>query len=227
MEKIVLTGANRGIGLGLVNKLVDKGHILVVGVRNPEVSEELIKIKEKKPDNLNILKLDLLDDKSIVSFCESINFTNIDILINNAGILEDESLEKLQAKSIARTFEINTLGPIKITQLLINKLLKAKNPKSFYISSQMGSISDNLSGGYYGYRISKCALNMFCKSLSNDYPELICISLHPGWVRTKMGGPNAKTNVEDSTSGLVRFMENCDKTLTGKFFNYKGQEIPW
>jgi len=227
MKKIVITGANRGIGLGLVNELIEKGHNLVAGVRNPDTSEELIKIKAKRPSNLSILKLDLLDDKSITNFCESINFPTIDILINNAGILENESFEKLQIASISKTFVINTLGPIKITQLLVGKLLKAKNPKNFYISSKMGSISDNQSGGYYSYRISKSALNMFCKSLANDYPKLTSISLHPGWVKTKMGGSNATTTVKDSVFGLVRLMEISDKTLSGKFFNFKGQEIPW
>ncbi|OUW04640.1 MAG: hypothetical protein CBD16_01830 [Betaproteobacteria bacterium TMED156] len=226
---IVITGANRGIGLGLVKHFINGENYIIACTRQINNSHELCEIRDNNLNKIKVMTFDLTKDVSINAFCKHINLSSIDILINNAGILENTSkeFESLDIPSIMKSFEVNTLGPIKLTKLLLKQLLNSKNGKIVHITSKMGSIEDNLSGGYYGYRISKTALNMFCKSFSIDYPNLTSVVLHPGWVKTDMGGSNATTTIDESVLGITNFIFKMDGNSSGKFFDFRGNKIPW
>ena len=139
----------------------------------------------------------------------------------------NSSFTSLDISEVSKTIEINTLGPMKITQVLINKLLHSSNGKSIFITSKMGSIADNHGGSYYSYRMSKTALNMFCRSLSIDYPTITSMVIHPGWVKTDMGGPNAMISIQESCVGLTRVILEATKSSSGKFIDFKGNDLPW
>ena len=153
----------------------------------------------------------------------------VDILINNAGILDcgNVSFEKLQIDDLSRSIAVNTLGPMKITQLLLPKLSESASPRVFHMTSQMGSIADNRSGGYYFYRISKAALNMFNKSFSQDYPNIPSIVIHPGWVRTDMGGDHAPISPDIAAINISDLILTANNLSSGNFYNYKGEILPW
>lgn len=225
----VLTGANRGIGLELARLLLRRGHTVIAGVRDPDRARELKELQEDHGERLSIEKLDTTSDESVKTFSEKIASPVVDVLVNNAGVYLDESdtLQGVSAGTILETYNINTVGSIRMTQALLKKLRSAQNPVVANMSSLMGSIHDNSSGGSYAYRASKAAINMFTKSLSIDEPKIIALSLHPGWVRTRMGGPSAPVAPYKSAEGLLEVIENAQAEHTGKFFNYQGQELPW
>ena len=157
------------------------------------------------------------------------SFKAIDILINNSGILDcgNVDFEQLKIDDLVRSIEVDTLGPMKITQLLLPKLSESANPCVFHMTSQMGSIADNLSGGYYFYRISKAALNMFNKSFSKDYPHILSIVIHPGWVRTDMGGNHAPISPEIAAINISDLILTANNLSSGNFYNYKGEILRW
>ncbi len=229
MKKVVITGANRGIGLGLTKVFLSENYQVIASTRKPKESSHLLDLKKKYSQTLDIVALDVTNEHSISKFSENISYTSIDILINNAGVMEKKntSFDTLDISEVRKTIEVNTLGPIKVIQVLIDKLLLSRNAKNVLITSKMGSISDNFGGGYYSYRISKTALNMFCRSISVDYPTLTSIVLHPGWVKTDMGGPNAITSIEESSIGLTQVITKATKSSSGKFMDFKGNELPW
>ena len=229
MKKVVITGANRGIGLGLTKVFLSENHQVIAATRNPKESSYLLDLKKKYSQTLNIVALDVTKKHSISKFSESIYFKSIDILINNAGVMEKKnvSFNTLDISEVRKIIEVNTIGPMRVIQVLIDKLLLSSNCKNVLITSKMGSISDNFGGGYYSYRISKSALNMFCRSISVDYPTLTSIVLHPGWVKTDMGGPNAITSIEESSIGLTQVIMKATKSSSGKFMDFKGNELPW
>ncbi len=227
--KICITGANRGIGLGLTTLLVSQKHEVIATTRNANKSSELIKLQKTNQKHLSITELDITSDENINCFKDDFKWKNLDILINNAGILENgtTNFEELSINTIQNSFEVNTIGPMKLTKSLFPFLKKSKNPKNIYVTSKMGSLSDNTSGGYYAYRMSKAALNMFCRSLARDFPKIISTVIHPGWVKTDMGGINAITSIRDSTNGIIEKIFSLEQEDSGEFFNYKGDKLNW
>ena len=227
--KICITGANRGIGLGLTKLLISKKHQVIATTRNKSNSNELIKLQKNNQKNLLISELDITSETNINFFKESFQWDNLDILINNAGILENGTLsfEELTIETIKNAFEVNTVGPMKLTKSLFPYLKKSKNPKNIYITSKMGSLKENTVGKYYSYRMSKVALNMFCRTLAIDFPSIISTVLHPGWVKTDMGGKNATTTVNESANGLVNKIFSLTKEHSGEFYDYKGKKLEW
>lgn len=221
---ILITGISRGIGLGLARKVLDEGHQVLGIARNPDTSSELRQLQSEYPQKLQVLALDLRSDNAASQIQTALkNVTHIDILINNAGIL-DESTSK---QSFLESFEVNTYVPFMTTEALLPWLKKSSHPLALHISSTMGSISDNSSGGYYAYRSSKSALNMINKSLSVDHHWLTTVVIHPGWVQTRMGGPAATTPVEESVLGIWKVVKGLKHTDTGLFFDYRGNMLPW
>ena len=229
IKKIVITGANRGIGLGLTNAFLTNNHKVIATTRNLNKSPDLLRLRENFGETLDVVTLDVTNEHSISNFSKCISFESIDILVNNAGFMEKKNpkFDSLDFSELSKTIEINTFGPMKITQVLINKLLRSKNSKNVLITSKMGSITENYGGGYYSYRISKTAINMFCRSISIDYPTITSMVLHPGWVKTDMGGPNAIISVRESSTGLIKVILEATKSSSGKFMDFKGNELPW
>ena len=229
MKYIFITGVNRGIGFFLTKELLKRRHSVIGTYRKTSDNNNLQKLKSDFPTTLNLTCLDVtaVEKDELTRYLNS--FKAIDILINNAGILDggNVSFEKLQIDDLLRSIEVNTLGPMKITQLLLPKLSESASPRVFHMTSQMGSIADNQSGGYYFYRISKAALNMFNKSFSQDYPHIPSIVIHPGWVRTDMGGNHAPISPEIAAITISDLILTANNLNSGNFYNYKGEILPW
>ena len=231
IKKILVTGANRGLGLGLVKKFLRNNEKVICTTRNISKSKELILCKEKYNDNLEICELDLLDKDSPNILSNFLGDETIDLFINNAGVI-GHSAQHFKSVSLNHWLEVlkvNLIAPLLITQSIIKNIEKSSERKIYFISSKVGSIEDNKSGGMYIYRSSKTALNQVVKSLSIDLKPLgiSVISLHPGWVRTEMGGPNALISVEESVNGMIDVISNTSIINSGQFINYDGTRLPW
>lgn len=220
----VVTGANRGLGLDLCRQLKQAGAQVIGTARDPQGAIDLRALE------IRVEALDVADAESVAAFAQRLGDTSVDLLINNAGVGgAGEGISELDIDDAERKFQINSLGPIRVTQALMPHLRRGKGRKIAHVSSRMGSISDNGEGGYYGYRISKAALNMFNRSLAVELvgQGFVCVVLHPGWVRTRMGGFSAPQLPEASARGLLRIIGRLRRQDTGRFFDYTGAEIPW
>jgi NAD(P)-dependent dehydrogenase (short-subunit alcohol dehydrogenase family) len=223
----LITGAGRGIGFQLTKLALADGHNVYALVRNPDKAAELTELKMKNNDSLHLLKADVRSADELKQVQAQLKNTPIDVLINNAGILTDSDIQHLTPDELQSVFAVNTFAPIQVTQTFLQNLKAAPSAKLINITSLMGSISDNGSGGYYAYRMSKAALNMFAKSFSVDEPTITTLQLHPGWVRTSMGGPQAPVEPVDSAKGLYKVIMTSKADQSGKFFNYDGRPLPW
>jgi NAD(P)-dependent dehydrogenase (short-subunit alcohol dehydrogenase family) len=222
---VVITGANRGIGLELVKQFNDKDYNVYGSSRNPLASTEL----QEEIGLDKIIPLDMSDTNSIETFCKQIqNLTNskIDILINNAAVRGEKGNPGIPDPNVIReTFNINAIGPVMLIKYLADSL---HGTKIVNITSGMGSISRTTSGDL-SYRMSKAALNMAGRNLHIEMKEhnTIIVQIHPGWVRTDMGGMNATISTEESAKGIINSIENLTPNQSGTFFDYKGDQIPW
>ena len=225
MKNILITGANRGIGLKFAEILSANNNIYATA-RDITKADDLEKL-----DNTELLELDLLDKDSIKSFCSELKDIPLDMIINNAGIFQDEQMEEtiLDPELWLDEIMINAVGPVVLSQKLKENIMSGNEKKIIFISSQMGSIDDNYSGGYYFYRTSKSALNSAAKSLSIDWKAdgISVLMLHPGWVRTDMGGSNAKLDINTSVSKMLDVINSLDIGKTGTFLNYEGKKLEW
>lgn len=224
---VLVTGAGRGIGLEFVRQLLATKKTVVAWVRQPEKANELVQLKTQYPTLLTIMQVDVTQDNSVAAAVKQL--TALDIVINNAGVLNDASytLASLPLEKISETFDVNVYAPIRVAKHVLPLLEKSSSPVLVNISSKMGSLSDNTSGRYYAYRMSKTALNMFTKSFSVDYPKIKTFCMHPGWVQTDMGGTRATTTPEQSVTGLLRTILEPQKFKSGSFINFEGDELPW
>lgn len=226
----LISGASRGIGLELCNQLLQRGDSVIACVRSPEKTLELQKLCEDFPKLCRLERVDVCSDRSVADLRERLeDVAEIHWLINNAGVLRgrEAMLRDLSPDSLMLSYDTNVVGAVRMTQALVDKLEKGSKSCIANISSKVGSITDNHSGGVYEYRMSKTALNMFTKSLSKEFTQIICLSLHPGWVRTEMGGENALLSPEQSAKGMIRLLDSVDLSDSGSFYDYRGQEIPW
>ena len=219
MATIVISGANRGIGLELARQLKGRGDRVIAPCRKS--SEALEKIGAEVVEGV-----DVSDDVSVAKMAERLKSEKIDILINNAGILTIESLENLDFKKMLRQFDVNSLGPLRVTKALLPNLQSGS--KVAIITSRMGSIDDNGSGGYYGYRMSKVAVNMAGKCLANDLAArgITVAILHPGMVSTEMTGYSG-IEPKESARGLIERIDSFSQPMSGAFFHANGEKLPW
>lgn len=231
MKNVLITGANRGLGLGFVKKFLKQNVKVFCTTRNVSKSNDLIKYQKKYPYNLEICELDLIAENSTNVLYNFLSDKPIDIFINNAGVIGNSSqhFKGVSSNPWIEVLKINLIAPLLITQSIIRNIEISNDKKVYFISSKVGSIDDNRGGGMYIYRSSKTALNQVVKSLSIDLKPLgiSVISLHPGWVRTDMGGPNALISVDESVDGMMSVIANTNIKNSGKFLNYDGNEIPW
>lgn len=225
----LITGVGRGIGLELATFALEAGHKVFAIVRSPESARSLSTVKSEYKEQLHIFKGDVCNPEDIRVIQKELENEVIDVLINNAGVLisNDEDFNLLEIDNVRKTFEVNTFAPLIVTQVFLQNLKKSKNARLVAITSLMGSLQDTTSGGYYGYRMSKAALNMFTKSFSIDEPHIITLALHPGWVRTNMGGPQAPLLPRESARGLFKFILESTKNHSGHFYDHTGKELPW
>ncbi|MGE4233232.1 MAG: SDR family oxidoreductase [Bacteriovoracia bacterium] len=225
----LITGANRGIGLELTRQALQSGATVLATARKINQANDLVFLKEKYPDNLEVLSVDVSTDSSVEKLSSELKERQVDILINNAGVFLEPNLPltQLSLDKVLETININTLGAMRVCRALIKNLSKSPSPKVIQITSLMGSIADNESGGYYGYRMSKAALNMFNMSFSKDFPNITSIVVHPGWVQTDMGGSQAPVLPRDSAKGILAVAGKITKNDSGKFFDFEGDLLPW
>lgn len=225
----VVTGANRGLGLEFVRQLLARGEHVTAGVREmePASSQEIARLIEASAGRGKLFACDVASDASVKAFAAHLGEEPIDVLINNAGVYgKMQSLVGLDLDDVTRTFNVNALGPIRVTRALLKNVLASKTRHVVHITSGMGSISDNTSGGAYGYRMSKAALNMANRSMSIDYAAagLIAVVMHPGWVKTDMGGKSAPLEVVDAVREMVKTIDAITPAQNGSFLNYKKGE---
>ena len=219
MNKVLITGANRGIGLELARQLVDRGDQVIAVCR--QSAGQLSDL------DLNVIEgIDVNDPESVRGLQNNPEIEGLDWLINNAGILSVETLESLDFDAMERQFSVNALGPLRVTQALLPVL--GPGSKIGIVTSRMGSVEDNSSGGYYGYRMSKAAVNMAGRSLAYDLEERrIAVGLlHPGMVATDMTGGRG-VPVAESAAGLIRRMDELTMTNSGSFLHANGERLPW
>jgi NAD(P)-dependent dehydrogenase (short-subunit alcohol dehydrogenase family) len=220
MATVVITGANRGIGLELARQYTQRGDDVVALCRRP--SDELGKVGVEVIEGF-----DVADDEAINGLPARFEGRQIDVLVNCAGILSDESLADLDVGRIRNQFEVNSLGPLRVTAALRESL--GEGSKVAIITSRMGSIEDNTSGGRYGYRMSKAAVNMAGRSLAHDLKDdgVSVAILHPGFVRTDMTGHQGLIDPPESAAGLIKRIDEVNLENTGTFWHTNGEEIPW
>lgn len=227
---ILITGTNRGIGLEFVKHYIKNNEKVIATCRNRNSAKDLLEL-ENTTNNLSLVELDVSNPNSINNFTSKIAGLPIDTFISNAGVSGPKNIEfgNFDAKEWLDVFNINTIAPLIITQKILKNLRLGKDKKLVFISSKVGSIEDNTSGGMYIYRTSKTALNQVIKSLSIDLKgeNFIVVALHPGWVQTDMGGPNALIDTKTSVKGLIEVIDNLTPKNSGKFYNYDGSPIPW
>ena len=219
MGKVFVNGANRGIGLELCRQLVARGDAVTAVCRNSsEPLEEL---------ELRVIEgVDVADSKSVAEMAGTLEGQEFDWLINNAGILARDALGDLNFEDIERQFRVNSMGPLRVTQALMGNLHRGS--KVGIITSRMGSLDDNTSGGYYGYRMSKAAVNIAGVSMARDLQdqEIAVGLLHPGMVATDMTG-NKGVPVSQSVAGLIQRMDELNMSNSGSFWHAEGQILPW
>ncbi|PCH61157.1 MAG: short-chain dehydrogenase [SAR86 cluster bacterium] len=230
MATVLITGCNRGIGLEFVKQYLARGDHLIASCRNIEAAPDLAALAMEHK-SLRVLELDVANDASLQAFAGQLQGEAVDIFINNAGVYgpKQTAFGEVDAAAWGQVMRINAIAPLILSQLLMANLELGKTKKILFLSSKMGSIGDNQGGGSYVYRSSKTALNQVVKSLSIDLSErqFKVAALHPGWVQTDMGGPNALIDVHTSVSGMMAVIEGLGSSGSGQFLNYDGSIIPW
>lgn len=226
---VLVTGANRGLGLEFVKQYLADGWRVIACCRNPLSSSALIALTASSGGRLTVRELDVADSGQIERLAAILAGEAIDVLINNAGFYPEGEFGHVDAADWETAFRINTMAPMKMAECFVEQVARSGQRKIVTLSSKMGSIADNGSGGSYIYRSSKTAVNMVMKSLSIDLAARgIAVGvLHPGWVLTDMGGPNALIDATQSVSGLRRVIAGLTLENAGRFIAYDGKEIPW
>ena len=221
MKTFLVTGSNRGIGLEYCRQLQTRGEEVIAVCRQPSPELEALGVRLETG-------VDITAGDSVTNLVERLDGVPIDGLIHNAGILESTSLDRLDLASMRRQFEVNALAPLRLTQALLGQLQAGS--KLILMTSRMGSIDDNSSGGSYGYRMSKVALNMSGRSLAIDLrPRGIAVAiLHPGLVRTRMVNFNAQgISPEQAVRGLLQRIDALTLETSGTFWHANGDVLPW
>jgi len=230
--KVMVVGASRGLGLEFTRQWLHAGCEVHALARDPRRAEELHRLSEESP-SLVVDACDVTDDESVEAALSRFRdrWASLDILINNAGTAgpTDERLANLDLEETIKVFDTNVLGPIRMLRGLAKVLEQGTNPRAVQITSRMGSIADNESGAWWAYRMSKAALNMATKNAAIELGArgITCVVLHPGWVRTDMGGPNATLSVQDSVAAMIRIIQRLGPSDNGCFFGIDGEPLPW
>jgi NAD(P)-dependent dehydrogenase (short-subunit alcohol dehydrogenase family) len=228
---VLVTGANRGLGLEFVRQYADEGWQVIAACRAPEAARELHKLAGGESSRIRMIALDVTNPASIRDAAVTVGTPPIDLLLNNAGVgaPRGERLGSLDYAAWARVLDANTLGPMRVVEAFVGNVAKSRDKRIVTVTSGMGSIGDNTSGGSYAYRSSKAAVNIVMKSLAVDLASrgITCVVVNPGWVRTDMGGPRGKLSPAESIEALRGVISKLKIRDSGKFLNYDGREYPW
>jgi NAD(P)-dependent dehydrogenase (short-subunit alcohol dehydrogenase family) len=234
MKTILATGASRGIGLEWTRQCLDRGHRLIATCREPERATALNALREAHRERLEVLPLDVEDESSVKILFAQLDQRSeaIDLLFNNAGIMDWDDFQSVSAAAVEKIYKVNLVGALLVLRAALPCLRRADSPVVANVSSRLGSIAlrgDTQLGGAIAYQCSKAALNMLTKQASIDLAAdgVTVVSQTPGWVRTDMGGSNAKYSVEESVENMLLQLEDIGPEANGKFLGEEGEEIPW
>lgn len=231
MPTVLITGANRGLGLEFARQYAAEGWLVFAACRSPDGATELRQLAKNAGARMTILPLDVMDTVSVRAAAAALGGSPIDLLLNNAGVggPSGQRLGNLDYSAWARVLDANTLGPMRVAEAFLENVAASHDKRIVTITSGMGSIADNTSGGRYAYRSSKSAVNSVMKSLAVDLASrgITCIVLNPGWVRTDMGGAGGTLAPEESIRAMRSVIAALTPEDTGQFFNYNGKQYPW
>ncbi len=221
MATIIITGANRGLGLEMAKQYAANGWHVIGTAREPEKAKELQAI-----DDVKVMQLDAADDASVQKFADQLGGQPVDLFINNAGIFGPSEFDRDEWLDL---FNVNVIGPVKLATALKDNVAKSADRKMVVISSQVGSIAENETGSMMYYRTSKAAVNQAWNCLAQQWKDegLTLAMMHPGWVQTDMGGENADLTAQESVEGMRSVIDRLTHDQNAKFYDYSGREIPW
>lgn len=228
--KVFVSGAKSGIGLELTKQLLNKGNFVIAACRNHDKANDLLRLKADKPDELTIIELDITENSSIKAAASAVlnEVDELDLIINSVGVYDEPVFGHINMNDCVEMFKVNAFGPLLIIQEL-QWLLKKTESKIVNISGGMGSIAGVTKGGHYNYSASKATLNMYSKILSKELQTkgVIVLTIDPGWVRTRLGGPEAPLSVEESAGSIINIVKNAVLSDSGKFVDVYNRELPW
>jgi len=234
MQRVLITGANRGLGLEFVRQCLARGACVFAGRRNPEKASDLQTLSAAYPEQLTILTLDVTNEAAIDASVETIRsqVDGLDLLINNAGAYpRGETPTTLNAETMLQAFRLNSVAPMIVAQRCLDLLRAGNQPRIVNISSKMGSLwwKEKEGGEDYSYCSSKAALNMLTRTLAFDLRSdgIIVVAINPGWVQTDMGGSTADLTPAESVGGMLKVIEGLTEAHTSKFYTVEGREHPW
>jgi NAD(P)-dependent dehydrogenase (short-subunit alcohol dehydrogenase family) len=230
-DTVLVTGANRGIGLELVHQYVQAGWRVHACCRRPEKAPELSRLAAAADGLLSIHPLDVTNATQLAALPGILGAAPLDVLINNAGVYgqDDADFGNTDVAAWLETFHVNAIAPLKVMEALVSRVAASRRRIMACLSSKMGSMADNRSGGSYVYRSSKAALNAVVKSAAVDLMPrgVVVVALHPGWVKTDMGGPNAEIGVIESVRAMRHVLDTLTRSDSGRFIDIDGSTIPW
>ena len=231
MPSVLITGANRGLGFEFARQYLLDGWRVFATCRDPLAADRLQDLAKSGGSKLTVVAMDVTDSISVRKAVAQINNVAIDVTINSAGItgVSGQRPGHIDYDSWARVLNVNTMGPLRVLEAFVGHLARSERKLAISITSGMGSLADNTSGGSIAYRSSKAALNMVMRSAAIDLAPrgIACILINPGWVKTDMGGPNAKLSPEESVGAMRRIIAGLGPEQSGRFYNYDGREYPW
>lgn len=230
MGSLLITGSNRGIGLELARVFAQQSWRVFAACRSPAEATELSDLATAHP-LLTIHPLDVTDIQQIKDLAEKIKDLPVDILFNNAGIFgpEKQGFAETDVAGWLSTLHVNTIAPLQMAEAFVENVARSRLKIIASMGSMMGSLVDNTSGGYYAYRTSKAGVHMVMRGLAADLAarEIISVVFHPGWVQTRMGGPQAPVSPKQSAAGIEQVLLNLGPDDNGKFFDFEGHERAW
>jgi len=227
MATYLITGANRGLGLEFARQLTKRGDDVIATCRDPDQASELESL------GVRMERVDVADEASVLALADRLGGAPIDVLVNNAGVQQlDMTLDKVDPEVMLDVFRINAVGPVLVTRAFLDNLRAGERRLVFNVSTNLASIANNgpdKAGGWYAYRASKAALNMLTVNLAHELQEdgFCMVAVHPGWVKTDMGGPNAPVTQPESIAGMLGVIDQLDAKDTGRFMDYQGRPMPW
>lgn len=223
---VLITGANRGLGLEFARQYAADGWHVIACCRAPNGAPDLKKLGRK----VEVQALDVTSQQSVQHLAKTLAGAPVDVLINNAGLHGDRrAFGETDVALWKQIFEVNTIAPVQVLTALLENVAAGTQKKVANITSKVGSIGDGPSGGSYAYRTSKTALNMAMVNAAHELKArgITILLLHPGWVQTDMGGPTAPVTIEQSIAGMRRIIDKATQAETGHFYDYTGRQLPW
>jgi NAD(P)-dependent dehydrogenase (short-subunit alcohol dehydrogenase family) len=231
MPTVLITGANRGLGLEFTRQYLSDGWGVIAACRHPTQASALLRLERDAKGTLTVVEMDVADSASVLRAAARVPDAPIDVLINGAGVMggAGQSLGAIDYHDWIQVLEVNVLGAARVCEAFLERMAASERRLIVTITSGMGSLADNTSGGFIAYRTSKAAVNMLMRSVAVDLKSrgITCVVINPGWVKTDMGGANARLSPAESIAAMRQLIAKLRPKDSGKFFNHDGREYPW